>query len=313
MTPPGTRQIDDLLIEALSVEIGGRPILNAIDLALVGGTWLGLVGPNGAGKSTLLRSLVGLIPSQGSITFGGVSVREATVRRRAQLIALVPQQPVIPVDMTVGDYVLLGRSPHIGYFDTETRRDVLAARSALAALELTRFEHRRLGTLSGGETQRAILARALSQEAPLLLLDEPTTSLDIGAQQSVLELLDDLRRERSLTVISSLHDLTLAAQFCDELLVLDGGRAVARGRSTEVLSRSSVRSHFRAEVKILRDEGQITAVVPIRRLSTNDEVLTGVGSDPGQNPDHSAMAENQMPAPAKIGNESLDSPPKVDH
>ena len=313
MTPAGTRQMDDLLIEALTVEIGGRLILDAIDLALVAGTWLGLIGPNGSGKSTLLRSLVGLIPSQGSITFGGVSLREATVRRRSQLIALVPQQPVIPVDMTVGDYVLLGRSPHIGYFDAETRRDVLAARSALAALEISRFENRRLGTLSGGETQRAILARALSQEAPLLLLDEPTTSLDIGAQQSVLELVDDLRRERSLTVISSLHDLTLAAQFCDELLVLDRGRAVARGRSTDVLSRSSVRSHFGADVKILRDEGKIAAVVPIRRSSTDDEVLTGVGSDPGQYPDHSPMAENQMSAGTKLGNESLDSLPKVHH
>ncbi|MGH8958451.1 MAG: ABC transporter ATP-binding protein [Acidimicrobiia bacterium] len=313
MRPTAVRLTDDLLIGALSVEIGGRQILHSIDLTVASGSWLGLVGPNGAGKSTLLRSLVGLIPSQGSITFGGLSLKEASVRRRAQLMAMVPQQPVIPIDMTVGDYVLLGRSPHIAYFDTETRSDVLAARSAIAALDLAGFEHRRLGTLSGGETQRAILARALAQEAALLLLDEPTTSLDIGAQQSVLELVDDLRRERSLTVISSLHDLTLAAQFCDELLVLDQGRAVARGRSTEVLSQSSVRSHFRAEVEILRDNGRITAVVPIRRLKMNDEVLTGVGGNSGQKPDHSAVSEDQMLATSEAGDEILDPPPKVDN
>lgn len=255
----------DLVVSGLSVSRGGRLILDRIDLSVPKGTWLGLVGPNGAGKTTLLSSLNGLVPSRGSISWGGTPLDGLSVRKRAQLIASVPQQPVIPSEMTVGDYVLLGRTPHIDYLGSETGDDYAGAAAAVTALELVGFEQRRLGTLSGGETQRAILARALAQEAPLMLLDEPTTSLDIGAQQSVLELVESIRLSRALTVISSLHDLTLAAQFCDELLVLDKGRVVARGKSTQVLTEDTVRTHFGAEVDILRDNGRISGVVPIRR------------------------------------------------
>ncbi|HJR86197.1 MAG TPA: ABC transporter ATP-binding protein [Acidimicrobiia bacterium] len=260
-----TRDSGDLVVSGLSVSLGGRLILDRIDLSVPKGTWLGLVGPNGAGKTTLLSSLNGLVASRGSISWDGTPLAGLSVRRRAQLIASVPQRPVIPSEMTVGDYVLLGRTPHIDYLGSETGNDYAAAAAAVTALELVGFERRRLGTLSGGETQRAILARALAQEAPLMLLDEPTTSLDIGAQQSVLELVEAIHLSRALTVISSLHDLTLAAQFCDELLVLDKGRIVARGRSTQVLTEDMVRTHFGAEVDILHDNGRITGVVPIRR------------------------------------------------
>jgi iron complex transport system ATP-binding protein len=305
-TPSG-----DLLVSGLSVELDGRVILDGVDISVAKGAWLGLVGPNGAGKTTLLSSLTGLVSSQGSISLGGIPLEGLSVRRRAQIIASVPQQPVIPSEMTVGDYILLGRTPHIDYLGSETRNDYAAARAAVAALELIGFEHRRLGTLSGGEAQRAILARALAQEAPLLLLDEPTTSLDIGAQQSVLELVESLRQSRALTVISSLHDLTLAAQFCDELLVLDRGRAVLRGRSTEVLTEATVSAYFGAEVDILRHNGRITAVIPIRRSTSNNQMMSGVGCSTSENPNDSSMSEDQMAPAGETGDEVLDPVPEV--
>jgi iron complex transport system ATP-binding protein len=301
----------DLLVSELTVELDGQLILDGVDLSVAGGAWLGLVGPNGAGKTTLLASLSGLVPSRGSIWLGGLSLAGLSVRKRAQVIASVPQQPVIPPEMTVGDYILLGRTPHIDYLGSETRVDYAAARAAVAALELIGFEHRRLGTLSGGETQRAILARALAQEAPLLLLDEPTTSLDIGAQQSVLELIEGLRQSRALTVISSLHDLTLAAQFCDELLVLDRGQAVLRGSSTEVLTEATVSAYFGAEVDILRDNGRITAVVPIRRSTGNNQMMPGVRRSTSENPNDSSMSEDEVAPAGETGNEVLDPVSKI--
>ena len=307
-----TGRSGDLLVSGLSVSLERRLILDGVDLSVAKGTWLGLVGPNGAGKTTLLSSLSGLVSSQGSISLGGLPLDGLSVRKRAQLIASVPQQPVIPFDMTVGDYVLLGRTPHIDYLGRETGADYAAAEAAVAALELVGFEQRRLGTLSGGEAQRAILARALAQEAPLLLLDEPTTSLDIGAQQSVLELIESIRRRMALTVITSLHDLTLAAQFCDELLVLEKGRVAARGRSTEVLTEDAIRTHFGAEVDILRDNGRITGVVPIRRLANDNQMLPGVRRDTGESPNDTAMSEDQVPPLGETGDELLYPVPEVD-
>ncbi len=151
-------------------------------------------------------------------------------RERARLVASVPQRPVLPATMTVADYVLLGRTPHISYLGSEGASDLAATREALTALDLNEHLERPLSTISGGEQQRAILARAISQNAPLLLLDEPTTALDIGHQQSVLGMVDVLRRERGLTIVSSLHDLTLAAQYCDRLLLLDRGTVAATGQ-----------------------------------------------------------------------------------
>ena len=248
-----------LTLENLSVELGGACVLDDVSAAVEAGEWVTLIGPNGAGKTTLLRAVAGLVRAQGSIELDGVPLRGLARRQLAKRVALVPQIPVAPPEMTVAEYVLLGRTPHIGYYRSEGRRDLQAADRALARLDLVDFADRRLGTLSGGERQRAVLARALAQEASILLLDEPTTALDVGRQQQALELVDMLRRMDGLTVLSAMHDLTLAGLYADRLVFLNGGRVVASGTPREVLRRELIAAHYGAEVRIL--DG---AVIPVR-------------------------------------------------
>ncbi len=162
--------------------------------------------------------------------------------------------------MTVGDYVLLGRTPHLGIFVRESEADRTAAAEALARLELEPLADRALASLSGGELQRAVIARALAQASPILLLDEPTTSLDIGHQQQVLELVDRLRREEGLTVIAAMHDLTLAAQYGDRVVLVERGQVIAEGSARQVLTAEQVEQLYGAQVRIV--EG---VIVPIRR------------------------------------------------
>ena len=165
--------------------------------------------------------------------------------------------------MTVAEYVLLGRTPHLGYLARDGDGDREAAAEALHRLDLDSFAGRRLGTLSGGEQQRAVLARALAHQAPVLLLDEPTASLDIGRSQEVLELVDELRREQGLTVVATMHELTLAGQYADRLLLLDRGRVVASGEPREVLTEELVARHYGASVRIQQVAGGLV-VVPAR-------------------------------------------------
>jgi cobalamin transport system ATP-binding protein len=165
--------------------------------------------------------------------------------------------------MTVAEYVLLGRTPYVPYFGTESRSDVEAVERALRRLDLTALASRRLGTLSGGERQRAVLARALAQGTEVLLLDEPTSALDVGRQQQVLEFVDRLRAQQRLTVLSAMHDLTLAAQYAERLLLLDGGVVVADGPPREVVTEARVAAHYGATVRVIDDEAGL-AVVPRR-------------------------------------------------
>jgi iron complex transport system ATP-binding protein len=211
----------------------------------------------------MLRALAGLVSFTGSITVRGRSVRSSTRREIARQIALVPQNPQIPPELTVAEYVLLARTPHIGYLATEGRFDRLAAERAVDRLALRPFVHRLLGSLSGGEVQRVVLARALAQEAPILVLDEPTSALDLGRQQQVLELVDRLRQEDGLTVISAMHDLSLAGQYADRLLILDQGQLLAQGNASEILSEALIGDLYGASVRVIH-EGGIVFVVPRR-------------------------------------------------
>jgi iron complex transport system ATP-binding protein len=177
---------------------------------------------------------------------------------------MVPQSPVVPAGITVTEYVLLGRTPYIPTFGTESRRDLAIVASVLDHLDLTGLATRRLDSISGGERQRAVLARALAQQAPVLLLDEPTTGLDVGHQQQVLELVDTLRDDLDLTVVSAMHDLTLAGQFADQLVLLDGGRVAAAGPPATVLTEQIISRHYHASVRVLEDPGGRIVVVPVR-------------------------------------------------
>ena len=167
--------------------------------------------------------------------------------------------------MTVADYTLLGRTPYISYLGTETRHDRGVVAGLLDRFDLLPLADRPLDSLSGGEVQRAVLARALAQDAPMLLLDEPTASLDVGHQQQVLELIDELRGERDLTVVTALHDLTLAGQFADRLVMLARGVVVAEGAATDVLTTATIHEHYGASVRVERQEDGSVLVIPVRR------------------------------------------------
>ncbi|HEX9030321.1 MAG TPA: ABC transporter ATP-binding protein, partial [Streptosporangiaceae bacterium] len=170
-----------------------------------------------------------------------------------------------PPEMTGADYVLLGRTPHIGYFGVESDADRRICLDLLDRMELSHMAGRRLATMSGGEAQRLVLARALAQEAPILLLDEPTSALDLGRRVDALELVDELRRERSLTVLSAIHDLTLAGQFADRLVLLSGGQIAAAGTPAEVLRDDLLSDTFGAGVQVLRTADGALAVISHRQ------------------------------------------------
>jgi iron complex transport system ATP-binding protein len=249
-----------LSLERVTVQLGGRNVVDGVSFAVEPGEWVTLIGPNGAGKTSLLRAVSGLVAFTGKIRLGGVATRDLRRREVAQRVSVVPQSPFLPAGMTVQEYVLLGRTPYVSYLGREGRRDQAAAAAAIARLDLGDLARRELGTLSGGERQRAVLARALAQEAPLLLLDEPTSALDAGRQQEVLELIDALRLDAGLTVVSTMHDLTLAGLYAPRLLLISGGRIVAEGAAEEVLTAALIAEHYGAAVRVL--DG---AVVPLRR------------------------------------------------
>ncbi|BAN01476.1 ABC transporter ATP-binding protein [Ilumatobacter coccineus] len=229
------------------------------------GEWVGLIGPNGAGKSSLLRAIANLTAYTGTVQVDGVSLADMGDRERARQVAYVPQDPLIPRDMSALDYVLLGRTPHIGYFGAPSRRDHQVAADVLERLRLAEFADRLLGELSGGERQRVVLARALAQEAPILLLDEPTSALDIGHQQQALELVTELRTTEQLTVISALHDLTLAGTYTDRLVMLHEGRVVASGQAGEVLTAERLGEVYHVCVTVDIDDDDGTVIVVPRR------------------------------------------------
>jgi iron complex transport system ATP-binding protein len=250
-------------VRGVSVHHGGQTVLHPTDLDVAAGSWLGIVGPNGAGKSTLLRALAGTVPHAGTITLGDLAAEELGPRDRARRLAVAPQQPTIPSGASVTDYVLLGRTAHIPFLGRESAHDFAAVAEVLDLLDLADLADRDLVTLSGGERQRAVIARALAQEAPLLLLDEPTAALDIGHQQQVLSLVDELRRHRELTVVSAMHDLTLAAQHADVFVLLHEGRVVARGTARDVFTPALVERVFEATVSVIDDGGDLV-IVPRR-------------------------------------------------
>jgi cobalamin transport system ATP-binding protein len=242
----------------------GRPVVRDVSVEVAAGSWLTIIGPNGAGKSTLVKSVAGLVNSTGEISVGGRLLTELGHRERARVIGYSPQTPALPDGLTVTDYVVLGRTPHLGPLGRESRSDLQLVADVLARLDLSELASRPLRTLSGGERQRAVLARVLAQQAGVLLLDEPTTGLDVGHAQALLELVDQLRRADGTTIVSTLHDLTLAAQYPDRVLLLDNGVMAAVGTPTEVLTADRLSHHYGAKVTVLTADDGSTVVAPVR-------------------------------------------------
>jgi len=239
-------------------------VVHELSIDVPAGEWLALIGPNGAGKTTVLRAIARLVHFEGVISIDDQNVLSMGARDVARRVALLLQEPQMPDSMSVSQYVLLGRSPHLGYLGKEGARDRRIVADVLGRLALDEFAARPLGHLSGGERQRAAIARALAQQAPVLLIDEPTTSLDVGRQQAVLELIDELRKEQGLTVIAAMHELTLAGQYADRLALMAAGRIVAVGPAAEILTEPVISEHYRANVRVVAMNGAGNAVVPVR-------------------------------------------------
>jgi iron complex transport system ATP-binding protein len=246
-----------LRIDQAAVQIGERLILDGVDCTVPTGQVGGLLGPNGSGKSTLLRLVAGVVPAAATrlpgtlVRLDGTDLGAVRRRDRARRVALVEQEPPADVPVSVRDAVLLGRIPHRSRWAGETARDRQVVTRALAAVELTGMADRSLDTLSGGERQRVHLARALAQEPDLLLLDEPTNHLDIHAQLAALGLVRRLADD-GLTALVALHDLNLAAAYCDHVVVLQGGRVVAAGPVDEVLVPEVIDPVYRVSTTVLR-------------------------------------------------------------
>ncbi len=248
-------------LDSVSVSYRDRLAVDDVSLRVETGHWLGLIGPNGAGKSSLLRAIVGLNHHAGSITFDDTVVAS---NERSRLVALLPQNPVMPPGMTVGEYVMLGRTAHLSWLASESEHDRQMVGEAIERLDLISFTSRPVDELSGGEAQRVALARALAQESSVLLLDEPTSALDLGHQLAVLDLVNEVRCERMLTVIAAMHDLTAAGRIADEIMVLDEGRTQAVGGPIDVLTPDVLGDAFNAEISVLEAPDGSLVVVPMR-------------------------------------------------
>jgi len=243
-------------IRDLTLSYGERVALQDVSLSLARGELLGVVGPNASGKSSLIRAITDVVtPQRGEVWLDGSLVRRLSRRELSLRVAVVPQNPSLPEAFTALEVVLMGRTPHLGLLQSERRADWAAVRRALEQTDAWHLVDRRIGELSGGERQRVVVARALAQEAPLLLLDEPTAHLDVGHQAAVLELLQRLCRgdgadSSPKAVLAVVHDLTLAAQYCDRLAMLSEGRLVALGSPQEVLSPQVLASVYRTQVSV---------------------------------------------------------------
>lgn len=250
--------------EDVSVRLGGRTILAGIDLHVDRGGWTCLIGPNGAGKTTVLRSAIGGIPFTGRVRIGGVKINRIDPSR----VAYVSQRPAIPEGMSVGEYVRLGRFP-FGTPRTDQRGSQIVC-ALLDELNLDSIEHQSVSSLSGGEFQRCVIARALVQEAPVLLLDEPTSALDLHRQIAVLDVIDRRRRD-GLTVLSTMHDITLAGMYADRFVVMDHARIIVEGEPQEVASGVDLLRTFGGGIDVLKNRDGLPVVFPRRETPTAKE------------------------------------------
>ncbi|MBI2868610.1 MAG: ABC transporter ATP-binding protein [Chloroflexi bacterium] len=232
----------------VSVRYGKKPVLDDITCALKPGELTGLIGPNGSGKSTIIRALSRTVPvTSGMITFNGRNIDAVPRREFARLLGVVPQMPLLPSAFTAFEIVLLGRHPHLGLLQREGPQEVAITWEAMARTGTQALAERPINELSGGEIQCILIARVIAQRTEVILLDEPTANLDIGRQVEMLSLIRGLCRESRLTVLAAIHDLNLAAQYCDRLVMIDRGRVYAEGTPAEVITAANVKEVYGAD------------------------------------------------------------------
>jgi iron complex transport system ATP-binding protein len=257
-----------LRAESVSFGYDGGFTLTDATVAITPGSLTGLLGANGCGKTTLLKLLCGVLrPNRGRVLLGDLALTAMTRRELARRVAVVPQETHPAFEYSVIEMVLMGRHPHLSAFQLEGPADFEIAHHALVATGTAHLADRNYMTLSGGEKQRVVIASALAQATEILLLDEPTASLDLGYQLEVAGLLQRLNRERHVTMVLATHDLNLAASLCDRLVVMRGGRVLAQGATRDVLTGDMVRQLYDvdADVQFHQRAGHLT-VVPVRRV-----------------------------------------------
>lgn len=243
-----------LTAEAVTLAYGDRTVVESLDLAVAPGRITAIVGANGCGKSTLLRALSRLLtPRAGAVMLDGHELRRRPAKQVARVLGLLPQNPIAPEGIAVADLVGRGRHPHQRALSPWTRQDHMAVAAALEATGTSDLADRSVDELSGGQRQRVWIAMALAQETDILLLDEPTSFLDLAHQIEVLDLLTDLNRTLGTTVVMVLHDLNLAARYADELIAMRDGRIHAAGPSGEVLTSELVHEVFGLECRVIVD------------------------------------------------------------
>lgn len=241
-------------------------VLDGLSFEVREGEILGIIGPNGSGKTTILRILSSvLIPQGGEVRIRGKNLLELKQKEIAQIIGVVPQDTYFPFPFTVGEVVLMGRSPWFSGFGFESSEDLQIASQAMALTNTLSFSNRLIFELSGGERQRVIIARALAQEAQVMLLDEPTAYLDIGYQIEIYDLIKKLNAEKKLTLIIVSHDLNLASEYCDRLILLDGGRIYKMGTPKEVITEENLSRVYQS--KVLVEENPVTGAPRVTLLS----------------------------------------------
>ncbi len=241
-----------LSIRGLHAGYPSRPVLRGIDLDAARGEMLAVIGPNGCGKTTLLRAVAGMLPADaGEITVAGAPVRAASAAAMARRVAAVTQSVTLPQGFTAFQVALMGRTPHLRLLQSEGRHDVEIVRAAMQRADCWQLRERPVEELSGGERQRVVIARALAQEPELLLLDEPTSHLDLQHQVDTFRLLLELCHEQHLTVVAVVHDLTLAAMFADRIALMADGRIAAYGAPSDVLQAHTVEEAYGLAVRVL--------------------------------------------------------------
>ena len=241
----------NLRLNKVSLGYNKRTVLHNISLEAKPGEMLGIIGPNGSGKSTLIRGITRLIrPSSGQIFLNGEDIAHMNQQNLARLVAVVPQNPILPQLFTALEVVLMGRTPHLGLLRYEGEQDLAIVHKAMEATQTLSFAERRVSELSGGERQRLTIARVLAQEPKIILMDEPTANLDINYQIETLELARHLCREQELIVVVTLHDLNLASQYCDRLIILSDGRIYCHGIPKKVINAQTIKEVYGAEVYV---------------------------------------------------------------
>ncbi len=241
-------------LNEVTAAYGREVVLHDVNLHVARGEYVGLIGPNGCGKTTLLRVISGLVtPRQGTVCFDGQDLKTIERRALARKMACLPQDQHMDFAFTAREIVLMGRWPHLRGVGGESRKDFAVAGKAMELTNVTHLADRPITELSGGERQRVGIAMCLAQEPEVVLLDEPTSHLDLGQQLSVMNLLRELNRTHNMTVVSVLHDLNMAAEYCQRLVLLDGGRIVAAGIPSEVLTPAALLRVFKAKMLVERD------------------------------------------------------------